>query len=136
MTRGNIVRLLAPALVIASLAGCGPVRPAPAPAFPAAAAVNRPAVTVYVRSGCSFCQEAREFFAARGVPVRERNVAADRSALVEMLDIHVRRFPDEEPIVPLIVIGDRPLSGFDQQKVEAALAEAERTAAGSTQRDQ
>lgn len=136
MTRGNIVRLLAPALVIASLAGCGPVRPAPVPAFPAAAAVNRPAVTVYVRSGCSFCQEAREFFAARGVPVRERNVAADRSALVEMLDIHVRRFPDEEPIVPLIVIGDRPLSGFDQQKVEAALAEAERTAAGSTQRDQ
>lgn len=136
MTRGSIVRLLAPALVMACLAGCGSGRQAPAPAFPAAAAVGRPVVTVYVRTGCSFCQEAREFFAARGVPVRERNVAADRSALVEMLDIHVRRFPDDEPIVPLIVIGDRALSGFDQQEVEAALVEAERTATGSTQRDQ
>lgn len=136
MAMGGIVWLLAPVLVMACLAGCVSGRQAPASAFPVASAVNRPAVTVYVRTGCSFCQEAREFFAARGVPVRERNVAADRNALVEMLDIHVRRFPDEEPIVPLIVIGNRAMSGFDQQEVEAALAEAERTAAGSTQSDQ
>jgi len=135
MTMGSTVRLLAAAVVLICLAGCVSGRQAPPSAFPVAAGGNRPAVTVYVRTGCSFCQEAREFFAARGVPVRERNVAADRSALVEMLDIHVRRFPDEEPIVPLIVIGDRAMSGFDRQEVEAALAEAERTAAGSIQRD-
>lgn len=131
MTKRMGTALAATALVIACLAGCVPARPAVLPESPVLAAGDKPAVTVYVRTGCSFCQEAREFFAARGVPVRERNVAADRNALVEMLDIHVRRFPDEEPIVPLIVIGDRALSGFDQQEVEAALAKAERTAAGS-----
>lgn len=134
MTLRIIVALLTAALAVALLAGCTPARPA-VPSTPVgAAAGNRHEVVVYVRTGCSFCQEAREFFAARGVPVRERNVAADRSALVEMLDIHVRRFPDEEPLVPLIVIGDRVLRGFDRQEVEAALAEVERTStAGSKQ---
>lgn len=121
-------------LAVALLAGCTPARPAVPPVPSGAAAENRHEVVVYVRTGCSFCQEAREFLAARGVPVRERNVAADRSALVEMLDIHVRRFPDEEPLVPLIVIGDRVVRGFDRQEVEAALAEVERTStAGSKQ---
>lgn len=129
-----IVALLTVVLAVALLAGCTPARPAVPPAPSGAAAENRHEVVVYVRTGCSFCQEAREFFAARGVPVRERNVAADRSALVEMLDIHVRRFPDEEPLVPLIVIGDRVVRGFDRQEVEAALAEVERTStAGSKQ---
>ena len=119
-------------LAAALLAGCAPFRPAAVPASPPAVAEGKPVVTVYVRTGCSFCQEAREFFAAQGIPVRERNVASDRSALVEMLDIHVRRFPDEEPLVPMIVIGDRVMRGFDQQEVEEALAVAERTStAGS-----
>lgn len=135
MTLRIIVALLTVALAGAFLTGCTPARPAAVPPAPAgAAAGNRHEVVVYVRTGCSFCQEAREFFAARGVPVRERNVAADRSALVEMLDIHVRWFPDEEPLVPLIVIGGRVVRGFDRQEVEAALAEVERTStAGSKQ---
>ncbi|MRR38714.1 glutaredoxin family protein [bacterium] len=132
MTKRTVAALLTAVLVVASLTGCATTRPAVLAASQAEAQGGKPVVTVYVRTGCSFCQEAREFFAAKGVPVRERNVVTDRSALVEMLDIHVRRFPDEEPIVPLIVIGDRAVSGFDQQEVEAALADAERkSAAGS-----
>lgn len=129
MLQRIIATVPAAILVAALVGGCVASWPTVPPASPNAAAVEKPLVTVYVRTGCSFCQEAREFFAARGVPVRERNVAADRSALVEMLDIHVRRFPDDEPIVPLIVIGDRALSGFDRQEVEAALADAERKSA-------
>uniref|UniRef100_A0A831U288 Glutaredoxin family protein n=1 Tax=Geobacter metallireducens TaxID=28232 RepID=A0A831U288_GEOME len=131
MLQRIIATVPAAILVTGLVGGCVPSRPPVSPASPNAAAAGKPLVTVYVRTGCSFCREAREFFAARGVPVRERNVVTDRSALVEMLDIHLRRFPDEEPIVPLIVIGDRALSGFERQEVEAALTAAEHMAAGS-----
>lgn len=123
MTKGIAAGLLAVAMVLACLTGCVPARRVPPPASPAAATLDTPSVTLYVRTGCPFCREARAFFASRGIPVRERNIGEDREALVEMLDIHMRSFPEDEPIVPLIVIGDRVFSGFDQHEVEAALDE-------------
>ena len=126
MKRWSAATRMAAGLAVAFLVGCGPTKPAGLTASPGIAGEGAPVTVMYVRSGCSFCQEAREFFAARGLPVRERNVVDDRGALVEMLDIHVRRFPDREPLVPLIVIGDQVVSGFDPQEVEAALAAARR----------
>ncbi|WP_306534174.1 glutaredoxin family protein [Geobacter sp.] len=131
MTKRSVAALATTALV-ACLGGCAMTGPAGLPPSQGVVAGSDAVAVIYVRPGCSFCQEAREFFAARGLPVHERNVVADRGALVEMLDIHVRRFPDEEPIVPLIVIGDRAVRGFDQQEVEKALDEAGRkTESGS-----
>jgi len=127
MTKRGVAALVTTALMVACLGGCAMTGPAGLPPSPGVVAGSEAVAVIYVRPGCSFCQEVREFFAARGLPVRERNVVADRGALVEMLDIHVRRFPDEEPIVPLIVIGDHAVRGFDQQEVEKALDEAGRT---------
>lgn len=129
MTKRGVEALVTAALVVACLGGCatnGPAGLLPSQPSQGVVAGSETVAVIYVRPGCSFCQEAREFFAARGLPVRERNVVAARDALVEMLDIHVRRFPDEEPIVPLIVIGDYAVRGFDQQEVEKALDEAGR----------
>lgn len=119
-------------LLMACLPGCVMTRSL---THPGSAAGSEPVAVIYVRPGCPFCREARQFFADRGLPVVERNVLTDRQALAEMLDIHVRSFPDEEPIVPLIIIGGHAMSGFDREEVEAALdvAGPKPIAAGSKQ---
>lgn len=133
MTKRTVMVLAAMLqLLIACLPGCSTTRPL---THPVSAAGADPVAVMYVRPGCPYCREARRFFADRGLPVMERNVLADRQALAEMLEIHVRSFPDDEPIVPLIVIGDHAMSGFDREEVEAALEMAgpKPVAAGSKQ---
>lgn len=125
MTKRTMMVLAAGVLLLmASLPGCGMTRSLAPPKSSGLAAGSEPIAVMYVRPGCPYCREARRFFADRGLPVVERNVLADRQALAEMLDIHVRKFPEEEPIVPLIVIGDHAMSGFDRAEVEAALGVA------------
>ena len=132
MAKRIVGMLLMWTLLAALVAGCVRALPSASQASAIVMAGDKPVVVVYLRSGCSFCQESRDFFAARGIAVLERNVLVDRSALVEMLEIHVRNFPDEEPLVPLIVIGERVVRGFDQQEIEKALAAAwPMSAAGS-----
>jgi glutaredoxin len=136
MTKQTMMVLTAGILFLtACLPGCGMTRALTPPESSVLAAGSKPVAVMYVRPGCPYCREARRFFADRGLPVMERNVLADRQALAEMLEIHVRSFPDEEPIVPLIVIGGHAMSGFDREEVEAALETAgpKPVAAGSKQ---
>lgn len=72
------------------------------------------AVELYTTSWCRYCQKAREFFHARGIPFTEYDIEADADAAQRKQEI------DSRPGVPLAVINGQPILGF----VPAAYAQA------------
>lgn len=77
-------------------------------------ATDRPAVTLYVQDGCGYCARARQLLEARGVAYTERNIA------------HAEANADWRALggqgVPLLTVGETRVQGFDQTRIEAALA--------------
>jgi glutaredoxin len=65
--------------------------------------------------GCGYCVKAREYFNQNGVAFEELDVSASEDARRRFQDLGGRG-------VPLILIGDRQISGFDPQAIQAALA--------------
>jgi glutaredoxin len=56
-----------------------------------------------------------EYLSQKGVPFTEKNIARDPSAVQELMSMGVRS-------LPVIVIGDKRLSGFNPKAIDAALA--------------
>ncbi|GIX46549.1 MAG: hypothetical protein KatS3mg131_0760 [Candidatus Tectimicrobiota bacterium] len=57
-----------------------------------------------------------EYLSQKGVPYIEKNVARDPEAVQELMSMGLRS-------LPVIVIGDKRLSGFNPAAIDAALAE-------------
>ena len=57
-----------------------------------------------------------EYLSQKGVPYTERNVARDPEAVQELMSLGLRS-------LPVIVIGEQRLSGFNPVAIDAALAE-------------
>ena len=57
-----------------------------------------------------------EYLSQKGVPYTERNVARDPEAVQELMSQGLRS-------LPVIVIGEQRLSGFNPVAIDAALAE-------------
>lgn len=116
MTRMGRLGLLG--LLVGLLAGCGGLRRDDAltvPVFPKGMAV------VYVRAGCPYCEATLQLFEqARVVPV-VRDVVAERRFLHEVMAIYQQRLPDQEIIVPLIVLDDQLVRGHDPVGLAALL---------------
>jgi glutaredoxin len=74
------------------------------------------AVELYVTSWCAYCQKAREFFHARGIPFTEYDIEEDEDAARRKQEI------DNRPGVPLAVINGQPILGFSPVAYEQALA--------------
>ena len=72
-------------------------------------------VTIYSTPTCHFCQMAKEFFTQNNVSYTEHNVAADMEKRQEMID------KSGQMGVPVIVIGDELIVGFDKEKIAAAV---------------
>ena len=72
-------------------------------------------VTIYTTPTCHFCHMAKDFFDARGVAYAEHDVLADLEKRQEM----IRR--SGQMGVPVIVIGDDLIVGFDQERVASLL---------------
>lgn len=72
-------------------------------------------VTIYSTPTCHFCQMAKEFFTANNVPYTEHNVASDMEKRQEMID------KSGQMGVPVILIGDEIIVGFDREKIAAAV---------------
>jgi glutaredoxin 3 len=72
-------------------------------------------VTIYSTPTCHFCGLAKEYFKANNVPFENYDVLADVEKRTEMLD------KSGQMGVPVIVIGDEVIVGFDKPKVAAAL---------------
>lgn len=57
-----------------------------------------------------------EYLSQKGVPFVEKNVARDQQAVQELMSMGLRS-------LPVVVIGDKRLSGFNPKAIDAALAE-------------
>lgn len=70
---------------------------------------------VYSGPNCTPCDQVKAFLTERGVDVEVRNVPDKREWLLEIRDLGTLS-------VPVTVIGDQVIKGFDREGLEAALA--------------
>ncbi|MEI6280856.1 MAG: glutaredoxin domain-containing protein [bacterium] len=72
-------------------------------------------VTIYSTPTCHFCHIAKDFFKVHNVAFTEYNVAVDMDKRKEMIE------KSEQMGVPVIIIGDDLIVGFDQSRITQAL---------------
>ena len=77
-------------------------------------------VAIYSTPTCHFCQMAKEFFAENNIEYTNYNVAQDLERRQEMFTI------TNQMGVPVIVIGDDVVIGFDREKLSELLGIAEK----------
>lgn len=72
-------------------------------------------VTIYSTPTCHFCDQAKAFFKEHDIEYTEHNVAEDTEKRAEMME------KSGQMGVPVIIVGDEVLVGFDEEKLSAAL---------------
>ncbi|MDD5721263.1 MAG: glutaredoxin domain-containing protein [Candidatus Pacebacteria bacterium] len=72
-------------------------------------------VTIYSTNTCHFCHIAKDFFTANGVVFTEYNVGTDQEKRKEMME------KSGQMGVPVIVIGNEIIVGFDQSRISKLL---------------
>ena len=75
-------------------------------------------ITVYTTPTCPYCHHVKDFLTRRGVEFSEYDVSVDRAAAEEM----VRK--TGQMGVPVTVIGDQVVVGFDRARLEQLLADS------------
>lgn len=77
----------------------------------------RAPVKIYTAQWCGYCRKARAQLNARRVPFQEIDVEASESGRREFRDLGARG-------VPVILVGERRMNGFDAQALDALLSGA------------
>ena len=72
-------------------------------------------VTIYSTPSCHFCHMAKEFFKANNIAYTEYNVAGDMERRKEMIE------KSGQMGVPVIIIGEELIVGFDKPKIAKLL---------------
>lgn len=72
-------------------------------------------VTIYSTPSCHYCHMAKEFFKEKNVPYTEHDVAGDMEKRKEMVE------KSGQMGVPVILIGDELIVGFDKPKIAGLL---------------
>ncbi|MDE2020438.1 MAG: NrdH-redoxin [Patescibacteria group bacterium] len=72
-------------------------------------------VAIYSTPTCHFCQMTKEFFKENNISYQDYNVATDLGKRQEMFNI------TEQMGVPVTVIGDDVVIGFDKAKLSELL---------------
>ncbi len=72
-------------------------------------------VTIYSTPTCHFCEMAKDFFAEKGIEYTGYDVSTDAAKREEMIQL------TGQLGVPVIVIGDDMMVGFDRAKIAAKL---------------
>lgn len=71
-------------------------------------------IVVYSGIHCAPCEAVKQFLKERGFEYIEKNVNKDKQARQEMREMGMLS-------IPVTVIGDQKIQGFDQAALEAAL---------------
>lgn len=74
-----------------------------------------PKVVVYSTTICPWCHRAKSYLREKGVPFKDILVDRDQNAAREM----IKR--SGQMGVPVIMIGNKPIVGFDKVKIDKAL---------------
>lgn len=71
-------------------------------------------IIVYTSSTCPYCTLAKDYLDEKGLEYTEKNVQSDPQARKELMDMgHMG--------VPVVVIGDEQIVGFDKNKIDLAV---------------
>lgn len=71
-------------------------------------------VEIYTSDTCGYCHSAKDYFNQNNVKFIEHNISSDVSARKELMKKGYRS-------VPVIVIGDEEILGFDKEKISSLL---------------
>jgi glutaredoxin 3 len=72
-------------------------------------------VVIYSTPACPVCKKAKEYFTGKGIAYEEVDVSTDRAAAAEMVK------KSGQMGVPVILVGDTMLVGYNQLKLDVAL---------------
>lgn len=72
-------------------------------------------VTIYSTPSCQFCHAAKEFFKENNIEFTDHDVASDVEKRKEMVE------KSGQMGVPVIVIGDQIIVGFEENKLRELL---------------
>ena len=73
-------------------------------------------VTVYSTPTCPYCKRAKDYLTQKGIPFTDYNVGEDREKAKEMIQ------KSKQMGVPVIVVDDDVIVGFNQAKLDSLLA--------------
>ncbi len=71
-------------------------------------------VTIFTSSTCPHCHTAKDYLKEKGVEFEERNVQNDPEARKELIQKGYMG-------VPVIVVGDEEIQGFDKERLDELL---------------
>lgn len=74
-------------------------------------------IQIYSTPTCPHCHAAKEYFKEKNIEFEDFNVAKDHAKAEEMMEL------SGQTGVPVIVIGEYVIVGFDKEAVEKALSE-------------
>jgi len=115
-TGGEVHETDNPALVMTMDSG-GPVLRLKAETSAQLANFTKAQVVMFATSWCPYCAQARELFAANGVRYVEFDIERDHEEAQFQKDVL------RQSGVPIIVIGNRLVLGFDEKQISAGLKE-------------
>ncbi len=73
-------------------------------------------VTVYSTPTCPYCKRAKDYLTQKGIPFTDYNVGEDKEKAKEMIQ------KSKQMGVPVIVVDDEIIVGFNQAKLDSLLA--------------
>ncbi len=79
-------------------------------------ATNYPKVIIFSTPTCSFCNAAKRYFREKRIPFKDVDVSRDPAAFRDM-----QRRTGGNTGVPVILINNKPIIGFDRSKIEQML---------------
>lgn len=80
-----------------------------------AASPAQPRVTVFTTPTCSWCRRAKQYLTQQRVRFREVDVSRDPSAARDLVRM------TGQMGVPVILVGNRPIVGFDKPQLDRLL---------------
>jgi alkyl hydroperoxide reductase subunit F len=114
----RLIAILLCIMTVLTAAGCSSL---PKKSEQSVRAPQAGTVAMYTRPGCPYCRQAKEYLTTLGIAVDERDISKDRQAQAELGAIYGRQLKGQRPIVPVLLVGDRVLAGFDPEELKEAL---------------
>ncbi len=78
-------------------------------------ATSQPKVVIFTTPTCSFCNAAKRYFREKKIKFKDIDVSRDQRAARDMVRL------TGQSGVPVILINNRPIVGFDKSKINRLL---------------